>query len=105
VDASTPAEASRNELLPYLTNGRQIVIGECGIVADLWDVNPENTRRILTSFFRSGIPDASLISHVPMDFRGSWGFPALAKAAIGIAALLLVALAAIILWNVRNRRR
>jgi hypothetical protein len=57
------------ELLPCLTHGRQIILSECGHVGDMWYANIENTRLTLTTFYKTGVPNVSLSSYVPMDFR------------------------------------
>lgn len=88
VDFSTPPNYARDELLPSLQNGRQVVISECGHVNDLWNVNAANTRLILTSFYDTGTPDTSQNAYVPMDFRITWGFPLIAKVAVATGLLL-----------------
>lgn len=105
LDFSTPAEFATRELLPCLTRGRQIILSDCGHVGDVWNVNAANTRLMLTSFYKTGVPDVSLNSHVPMDFRVSWGFPRIAKAAVGGTVLIVFALAALILRFVLKHRK
>jgi pimeloyl-ACP methyl ester carboxylesterase len=105
LDFSTPAENATRELLPCLTHGRQIILSDCGHVGDVWHTNVENTRRILTTFYNTGVADVSLNTYVPMDFSVSWGFPRIAKTALGIAALLILILAALILRFVLRRHR
>jgi pimeloyl-ACP methyl ester carboxylesterase len=105
LDFSTPAEFATRELLPCLTHGRQIILSECGHVGDMWYANIENTRHVLTTFYKTGVPDVSLNSYVPMDFRVAWGFPRIAKIAVGVMVLLILGLAALILrFVVRHRR-
>jgi pimeloyl-ACP methyl ester carboxylesterase len=105
VDFSTPPEFATNELLPYLKNGKQVILSECGHVNDVLYVNPENTRLMLTSFYATGLANTSLNSYVPMDFRVSWGFPAIAKITLGAVALAGILLVLVIVLIVRRRRR
>ena len=105
IDFSTPSENATKELLPYLKKGQQVIFSECGHVNDMWYANVENTRRILTSFYNTGVADRSLNSYVPMDFKIGWGFPRIAKAALGGVAFLAVALVAVVVWLVRRHRR
>lgn len=105
LDFSTPAEFATRELLPCLTRGRQIILSDCGHVGDVWNVHAANTRLMLTSFYKTGVPDVSLNSHVPMDFRAAWGFPRIAKVAAGGIVLLLIALGALILRFVLKHRK
>jgi hypothetical protein len=88
IDLSTPAEFATKEFLPYLKNGKQVILSEYGHVGDVVYLNPENTRRIVSSFYRTGVPDTSMNAYVPMDFNVSWGFPTLAKIAVGTLAVL-----------------
>lgn len=98
VDFSTPAEFATKELLPYLKNGKQVILSECGHVNDMWYAKPENTRLILTSFYDTGVPNTSLNSYIPMDFGVRWGFPIIAEIALGVIALVGIAFVAIIVW-------
>lgn len=102
VDFSTPAEFATKELRPYLKNGKQVILSECGHVNDVLYVKPENTRRILSGFYKSGVPDESMNTYVPMDFSVSWGFPTIAKIALGVIAFVGIAFVAVIVWLIRK---
>jgi hypothetical protein len=105
LDFSTPAEFATRELLPCLTHGRQVVLSECGHVGDVWYVHTANTRLMLTTFYRTGVPNVSLNSYVPMDFSVAWGFPRIARIAVGVVALLIFVLVVLILrFGVKHRR-
>ncbi len=104
IDFSTPPEFATNELLPYLKNGKQVILSECGHVDDVWYGNPENTRLMLTSFYSTGVANTSKNSYVPMDFRVSWGFSTIAKAALAAIVLVGMIVIAVVLWLVRRRR-
>jgi len=105
IDFSTPAEFATQELLPFLKNGRQVILTECGHVEDLLYANVDNARLLLTSFYDTGVPDTSLNAYIPMTFGVSWGFPIIAKAALAAVALLAIALIAAATWLVRRYRR
>jgi pimeloyl-ACP methyl ester carboxylesterase len=92
VDFSTPAEYAANELLPSLTNGRQVILSEMGHVSDIWHIQPEATLRLLTSFYDTGEADDSLYKYEPMNFKVSLGFPVLAKIFLASSALLILGL-------------
>lgn len=103
VDFPTPAEFATDELLPYLTNGQQVILAEMGHqVSDLFNVQPEATKRLLTSFYDTGVADDSLYTYAPMDFRVSLGFPMLAKIILGVVVLIIAAGVAVI-WFVARR--
>ncbi len=105
VDFSTPAENSTSALLPYLAKGKQVIFSECGHVNDIWHANVANTRRILTSFYKTGVADTSLNSNIPMDFKVGWGFQTIAKAALSGIAVLGAGIIALTVWLVRKYRR
>lgn len=92
VDLSTPAENAAEELLPFLPNGRQIVLREYGHVGDVWRVEPERTQRIVAGFLRDGSVDSAATTASPVDFSVGWGFPELGKIMIvtGAAAAAAV---------------
>lgn len=94
VDFSTPTEYARDELLPSLKNGKQIIISEAGHVGDVWSVQPEATLRALTTFYDTGDADDSLYQYAPMDFNVKLGFPLLAKILLGTGVLLAMGLIA-----------
>ena len=102
IDFSTPAEFATRELLPYLRNGKQIVLSECGHVGDVWGVHRKTTERLIAGFYNTGVPDTSTITYVPMDFRVSWGFPRLAKMMFTAGALAGITLVVGIFWLVKK---
>lgn len=104
LDFSTPAEFATRELLPSLRNGKQIILSEFGHVGDIWDVRPENTSRILTSFYKTGIPDTSMNAYVSMNFDVGWSFPGIAKATLITGVLIAATLVAGLVWLVSSLR-
>ncbi|NIM18798.1 MAG: alpha/beta fold hydrolase [Candidatus Latescibacteria bacterium] len=107
LDFTTPAVNAQNDLLPYLPNGRQIVMAEFGHLTDIWTLQPSTTYRILTSFLETGVPDVSTLTYEPMDFEVRWGYPRIAKLIIA-GVLLSVLIVAVLIWQmlrvVRRRR-
>jgi len=79
IDFSTPAEFAAKELLPYLSKGKQVILSEMGHCDDVWKVQREATRLLLTSFYDTGVPNDSLFVYQPMDFDTKLKFPKLAK--------------------------
>jgi pimeloyl-ACP methyl ester carboxylesterase len=88
VDFANPAELATEKLLPYLKNGKQVILSECGHVGDVLNVFPESTRRMVTSFYDTGVVDTSMNAYKPMDFTVSWSFPTLAKVVVGTLAVV-----------------
>ena len=94
IDFSTPAEAATRELLPSLSRGTQVILGERGHVADFWHFQPEAGERLLTSFYDTGVADESLFTYLPIDFKPPLRFPLLAKLMLGTGLLVAALLAA-----------
>jgi len=90
LDVSTPAQNARNQLLPLLENGEQVVLSEFAHTGDLYYLQPEATRHLLTTFFATGEVDPSLYEPNSVNFEPSWGFPLIAKLAVGGAVLALI---------------
>ena len=90
LDVSTPAQNARNQLLPLLDNGEQVVLSEFAHTGDLYYLQSEATRHLLTTFFATGEVDASLYEPNEVNFEPSWGFPLIAKLAVGGAVLALI---------------
>ena len=88
VDFSTPAERATHDLLPYLRNGKQVILKEAGHVGDLWGLQPAATERLLTSFYDT--------------FEVSIGFPMLAKIVLAVVLLLSVVILAVV-WSMVRR--
>lgn len=97
VDFATPAVYGK-EFLPYLKNGRQIIISEAGHVGDIRYLQLDAIKSLITNYINKGIVDTSRLKYIPMNFNVSWGFPKIAKAAIGLVGLVtLLLIAGIIL--------
>jgi len=90
LDVSTPAQNARNQLLPLLEYGEQVVLSEFGHTGDLYYLQREATRHLLTNFFLTGEVDTSLYEPNTVNFKPSWGFPLIAKLAVGGAILALI---------------
>src|SRR4029453_18738241 len=88
VDTRAPVELAAKELLPYLTNGKQVVVGEAG--HELLEIQPEAMTRLLTSFYDTGVGDDSLYTHTPVNFQASPSAPMLAKIVLGVGVLIIV---------------
>jgi hypothetical protein len=89
-DFSTPAEYASHELLPALTRGHQVILAEMGHVRDLWQMQPQATLHLMTSFYDTGKVDDSRFHYQPMDFKVAWGFPKLARIAAGITVFIFL---------------
>ncbi|MEJ2545517.1 MAG: alpha/beta hydrolase [Calditrichaceae bacterium] len=97
IDFSTPAECGK-EFLPYLTNGRQLIISEAGHVGDIRYLQLDAIKSLIRNYITTGVVDTSNLEYVPMNFETSWGFPKLAKTAVVVmGGLVCVIVAGVIL--------
>jgi hypothetical protein len=74
-------------------------------VNDVWGVQPKATERLLTSFYDKGGADDSLYTYAPVNFKVPLGLPLLAKILMGAGGLIVVAIAALIGFLFRRRRK
>ena len=106
VDFATPPRFARDELLPYLPNGRQVVLAELGHTTDFWEYQPSAAARLINTFFDTGAVDDSAYRHRPMDFATEVTQTALAKGFLGtMAGFAIVALVSLAWMPRRVRKR
>lgn len=104
LDVSTPAQNARDQLLPLLEHGEQVVLSEFAHSGDLLYHQREATRHLLATFFATGEVDASLFQPNTVNFEPEWGFPLIAKLLLGAAGAALF-IAIIVLRFVFGRAR
>ena len=93
LDVSTPYEAARDELLPFMPAAQQVVVSEFSHAADLVYAQANASEHLLTTFYRTGVVDASLYTDRPVNFDpGLMRFPLMAKGGLALilASLLLL---------------
>lgn len=101
LDFSTPVETAI-EFLPFVPNGQHVVLPDFGHSEDFWDYQPDAARRLLNSYYATGIADDSAYTYQTVDFQPgttqsalAWGF---VGTMIGFALLMLFSL-----WWMRAR--
>lgn len=105
LDVSTPAQHARNQLLPVLENGHQVVLTNFAHTGDLYYLQREATRHLLTTFFATGEVDDSMFEANTVNFKAKWGMPLIAKLAVAGLALILVILALLLRFIIRFAKR
>jgi pimeloyl-ACP methyl ester carboxylesterase len=98
LDFSDPPQYATQELLPYLRNGKQIIFSEYGHVGDLLYLRKESSKRILASYFNTGIPDTSKVDYIPMDFEVKRSLSSITKTVLITGAVLAVGLITGLVW-------
>ena len=79
VDFADPPDYATKELLPSLTNGRQVNLREMGHVDDLMNLQRPATENLLLRFYDDGIADDSKFKYDPMNFEPAIKFTLWAK--------------------------
>jgi pimeloyl-ACP methyl ester carboxylesterase len=101
LDLSTPPQHARNEALPYLPRGTQVIIPNASHVDDMWGLQPEPMSRLVETFLDTGQADAGFDPSTPA-LEPPLRLPAVAK--LGTAALLTVS-AALAIGAARHWKR
>ena len=97
LDFATPPQVATTELLPYLPNGRQVVLPGFGHSTTSGREQPEAGTRLISTFLDSGKVDDSLYEPQTVDFTPEVTQTALGKglagAMVGLALLTVLSLA------------
>jgi hypothetical protein len=107
LDFSTPPQGAE-ELLPYLANGKRVLLEEFGHGNTFWNSQSKARLHLLTTFFDTGEVDDSLYTYQPLDFDVGSGWPGLAKNVLAIFIVVLIVLLAVVgftLWFIMRRVR
>lgn len=77
-----------------------------GHTTDVWVLQPEAVRHLLTTFYETGEVDDSLFTYQPMDFSVGFlsSFPNLAKLVVVVPLLVIILLVALVWFIVRRRK-
>jgi pimeloyl-ACP methyl ester carboxylesterase len=92
LDGSTPPRYARDELLPRLKNGDQVIIKGQGHTETFWNSQAQARARLLNTFFASGEIDDSLYRDQALVFDVDKSWSGMAKMllalVVGIGAIL-----------------
>lgn len=105
LDFSTPPVHATEELLPYLSNGQQVVLDGFGHTIDFWTYQPEASARLIQVFYDTGEVDDSLFVDQPVDFTPETTFPGLAKMLLAILIGFAVVALVLFLWMPRHVKK
>ena len=106
LDFAAPPQAAAKELLPYLTNGHQVILGGLGHTTSVWGEQTKASAHLMNTFFDTGKVDDSLYTHQAVDFTPDVTQTALGKG-IGIAMMafaLIVVLSLLLMWRRVHKR-
>ena len=102
LDFATPPQIARKELLPYLPNGRQVVLPGFGHTDSFWADQPEAGTRLINTFLASGRVDDSLYKPQKVDFTPEVSDASLGKGFAGTMVGLGLITVLSLLWLPRR---
>jgi pimeloyl-ACP methyl ester carboxylesterase len=105
LDATTPLAPPRDRLLPQLSRGHLVALREFGHTATFWNSQPNARERLLDAFFDEGRVDSSLYVDQPPVFKVENGFSALAREAVAVSGLAVLAIAGLACFTLRAVQR
>ena len=104
IDVSTPARFGRDEYLPYLKNGQQVIISEAAHSPDIWGSQRPALDHMLKTFFKTGVVDDSRYTYSPISFEVGWSYPTIMKLILtGIVFILIILI--YVVWLVIKKIR
>lgn len=104
IDVGTPTRYVVRDLLPYLKSGHHVILEGRGHMDLEWP-NPESSQRLISSFYKTGVPDEALNTPMPVNFTVSLGFPLIAKLSFIILLFIIFSLTVIIFFIIRKFRK
>lgn len=90
LDVSTPSEFAKDELLPTLSNGHQVILNNMSHVGDLMMLQPKASGILISTFFNTGIVDQSQFIPESIDFKPKMKFTTLAKVFYPVVAVMSI---------------
>lgn len=104
LDVSTPARFGRDELLPYLKNGHQVIVSEAAHSPDIWGSQRPALDHMLITFFKTGVVDDSRYKYSPISFEVGWSYPTIMKLILtGIVFVIIILI--LVIWLVIKKYR
>jgi pimeloyl-ACP methyl ester carboxylesterase len=106
LDGTTPPQNSTRELMPHLTNGRQVTLRGFAHNIDFWNNQEQAGNRLINHYLDTGRVDASRYVPQKVDFTPPTTQPFLAKVVVGsMVGLGLFALLSVAGMALRVRSR
>jgi RND superfamily putative drug exporter len=105
LDIATPPQWATRELLPHLSNGRQVILRDLGHSEDFWAIQKEAANRLVNTYFDTGRVDESLYTRKRVDFTPAFSLGAIAEITLGSMVALAALTVLSLLWMARRVRR
>ena len=105
LDVATPPQNAARELLPHLSNGRQVVLPKLGHADDFWAYEPAASTRLIDTYLDHGRVDTSLYTENQLDFETSFTHAMIAEIVLGVFLGLAGLTILVLLWIGARARR
>ena len=103
VDFSTPPTAL-DEARPYFLNAQMVLLPEFSHVGDVTHLQPKAFERLITSYYDSGVADASLYVYEPLSFEPRMKLTIVARTLVAVMIILAASIILVIVLVVRRNR-
>jgi len=104
VDFATPPTAL-NEAKPYFHKAQMVLLPEFSHITDVMEtLQPKAFERLITSYYDTGVADASLYVCQPLSFKPSMSLTVVARLLVAAMIVLPALLILGIIWAVRRIR-
>ena len=97
IDVSTPEQYGRKELLPFLKNGKQVLISEAAHTPDIFGTQRPALDFMLKKYFKTGVVDDSKYKYEPMSFEVGLSFQTMIK--LGFVTVLVILLIIVFIFR------
>lgn len=105
IDVSTPEQFGREELLPYLKNGKQVLISEAAHAPDIFGTQRPALDFMLKKYFKTGIVDDSKYKYKPMSFEIGLSFQTMIKLGFVVILVALLSITYLIRRLILRKRK
>ncbi len=104
LDVSTPAKFAHNELLPYLTGGKEVILSDFGHTGDFYSKQPEAAVQFIASYFDNGEVRDDLFEYQPFSFKTGTTFGTIMKVITALFVVLPIILSVLLLVLINKIR-
>ena len=104
VDFSTPPTALE-EVTPYFHKAQMVLLPEFSHTGDVMTLQPEALERLITTYYDTGVADASLYVYQPLSFEPNMSLTVMAKLLVAAMVVLPVLIIVIVTLMARRTRR
>jgi len=87
IDFSTPPQAL-DEVIPYYHKAQTVLLPEFGHVYDVMDLQPEAFRKLIISYYTTGVGDVSGFVYQTLSFEPAMNLPTMAKILVTVVGLV-----------------